>query len=140
MNKLKLFLVDDDDDDRELFEYALKDVQHTVEFTFASGGRAALQKIQAYNLQPDFVFLDMNMPGMNGCECLQAMRKLPNLQHVPVIIYSSHNSAEYEQQARQLKANHFLVKPYRSAELTAVLNELLSGQKLPFLIRAMAGK
>lgn len=140
MNKMNLLLIDDDEDDRELFEYALRSVTPVVEFSFATCGRSAINKLKEATTVPDVIFLDMNMPGMDGCECLAAMRQLPHLKQVPMVVYSSRSSNEYEQRALALQANHFLVKPYRTDELTGVLNELLTGKQLPFLLQPMATK
>lgn len=135
MNSVELFLVDDDEDDRELFQYALRAISFNVNFTYATSGPRALQQLQQLSTPPDYIFLDMHMPGMNGCECLAAIRKIPAFKTVPVIIYSANSMQEYEQLAQQLQARHYMVKPYRSSDLTRVLEDLLAARPLPFVLQ-----
>lgn len=135
MQTIKVFLIDDDEDARELFQYALKFLPTRIDFSYATRGRDALLKLQYMQQPPNYIFLDLFMPGMSGMECLEAIKSNPALQHIPVIICTTRLYPEYEQQAQSLQANHFLIKPYHSAELTEVLTALLSNAQLPFLLQ-----
>ena len=71
---LRFFLADDDQDDTELFREALYDINPSIEFNFASNGKELVPKLQMSKHEPQIIFLDINMPGMNGWECLEVLR------------------------------------------------------------------
>lgn len=63
------------------------------------------------SILPDFIFLDMNMPVMNGQKCLQEIMKLERLRQVPVIIYTTSRLNPEQQQFVQYDTVHFMRKP-----------------------------
>src|SRR5579863_7137760 len=84
------FLIDDDMDDQEIFKLALEEVDKSILCITANSGIDALQKLKAGNaFIPDFIFLDLNMPRLNGKQTLKQIKANPALHRVPVIIYSS---------------------------------------------------
>lgn len=85
--------------------------------------RQALQQL-AY-LSPDLIVLDCCMPGMNGLECLEGIRRNPRQKDVPVLFHSSAMSAELRRQALTLGATICLAKSDSIAGLSSVLNSLL---------------
>ena len=81
------FLIDDDVDDQDIFILALEEVDPTIRCELASDGVEALQKIrEEKNFRPDYIFLDLNMPRMNGRQCLAEIKQLEFLRNTPVII------------------------------------------------------
>lgn len=135
MQDLVCFLIDDDADDREIFEMALKTADVPYSYTSAKNGMDAIDKLNAdESFIPDFIFLDLNMPAMHGTQCLQEIRKIDRLADVPVIIYSTSSNPVYEREVRLLTARHYLVKPKSIKTLSGILSQLLRGEKLPFLL------
>lgn len=134
MNITKVFLIDDKEDDRELFCYALKAVPQPTEFDYAVSGPDALEQLAGMDLLPDYIFLDLNMPGMTGLECLEAMREMMHLNHIPVIVYSGVINRIHEQRAKELGASHYLIKPFSSNELTTMLAALLGQNEMAFVV------
>ena len=88
---LLTLLIDDDGDDRMFFEMAVDDLEFPVQCHFAHDGIQGIAMLNNTDFQPDFIFIDMNMPKMNGLECLQEIRKMERLNHVPVYLYSTSN-------------------------------------------------
>src|ERR1700758_2081341 len=83
------FLVDDDADDREIFTMAARCIRKTECIT-AKNGEEALEFLKKNEeFVPDFIFLDLNMPKVDGKECLVEMRKIERLKQVPIYIYST---------------------------------------------------
>src|ERR1044071_4033355 len=75
-NNIRLLLVDDDADDRMLFIDAVEEIDKTIECIIATDGRHALELLQNDKLPlPDFVFLDIRMPRVNGKNCLYEIKK-----------------------------------------------------------------
>src|SRR5688572_11843036 len=113
MQKAHLILiVDDDEDDIELFCDAVKDLDGDIRCISASNGEEALHKLSTENEPlPDYIFLDLNMPRLNGKQCLKRIKGNPRLREIPVIIYSTSKLKEDMEETRQLGAVHFLTKP-----------------------------
>lgn len=119
-------LVDDDDDDREIFCMALSETDPTIRCLIAHDGIEAMKMLSDPTFIPDYIFLDLNMPLMTGKECLQEIRKLPRLSDVPVIIYSTSASERDIQDTMKLGASTFITKPPQIAALAGKLAEVLA--------------
>ncbi len=83
------FLIDDDEDDRNIFSIALSMIGKNIEADYAYSGIDAIKKLKLAKRVPDFIFLDLNMQVMNGGECLVELKKIAHIAEVPVIIYST---------------------------------------------------
>ncbi|GAB3282202.1 response regulator [Larkinella harenae] len=120
------FLIDDDEDDQELFTLALKKVDPTLTCVVADDCREALQKLkQDDNFWPQYIFLDLNMPRMHGKQCLVELKKIARIEHIPIIIYSTSSELKDIVETRELGATDFLTKPPLLSTLTAHLSKLL---------------
>ncbi len=108
---LRFFLTDDDQDDTDLFREALFDVNPSIEFDFASSGKELVPKLQMGKFEPQIIFLDINMPGMNGWECLEVLKSKTELKDIPVIMYSTSSSGMEGKKAVNLGALCFFEKP-----------------------------
>jgi CheY-like chemotaxis protein len=120
------FLVDDDEDDREIFAIALKDLGSHIKCVLAFDGIDALDKLRRCDILPDFIFLDLNMPRMDGKECISEIKKDPRLFDIPVVIYSTSSSARDQADAKRLGAAHFFTKPPSISALANALNDIFS--------------
>ena len=86
----KIFLGDDDSDDTELFQEALGRVSPLIELHTAENGLRLLELLEVQeNGMPDLIFLDINMPVMNGWECLRKLKEHGEFKNIPVIVYST---------------------------------------------------
>lgn len=105
--------IDDDPEDIAFFCDAVKDIDPSITCLTASGGEEALDLlllIKSVRQLPDYIFLDINMPRMNGEDTLKEIRKNSRYNAIQVVILStgldSANFGEYS----QLGANHFMSK------------------------------
>lgn len=112
MSKLFL-LIDDDHDDAELFGEALSGISPPVEFKYAEDGHKAFDLLQTelVSRKPDLVFLDLNMPEMNGWQCLAKLKKDSALRHIPVLMFSTSSYEKDKEIAKDLGAIGFFTKP-----------------------------
>jgi len=111
MTRIKKFLLTDDDrDDREMFSEALASIAPDIVYRWAEDGRQALQLLSS-NDKPDILFLDINMPVMNGWELLHNLKKDNNYNDIPVIIYSTSSEQRDKEIAKDLGALCFVTKP-----------------------------
>ena len=128
MDDIICFLIDDDDDDQEIFSLALSNIDESIRCITANDGVDALSKLNLEDqFTPNFIFLDLNMVRMNGRECLVEIRKIPRLNDVPVIIYSTSSEQKDIIETRVLGAADYIVKPPSMALLEKRLEQVLKG-------------
>ncbi|RXK87382.1 response regulator [Filimonas effusa] len=119
-------IVDDDADDQELFSAAMeKTMLDNYTCIFAGDGAEAIALLNTAPV-PDYIFLDLNMPRLNGLQCLSEIRKQERLQEVPVAIYSTSSDELSKNKALGLGATAFISKPTRFHELISKLNDFFS--------------
>ncbi|MFY0253525.1 response regulator [Chitinophaga sp. 30R24] len=123
-----VLLIDDDIDDRMIFGEVLKELAPDIIYHEAINGEDALTKL-AQNLVPDLIFLDLNMPRVDGKQFLAEIRQLDHLKHIPVIIYTTSSHESDKKETKELGASYFLTKPNSLHELTHILTGILR-QKL----------
>lgn len=123
------FLIDDDPDDRDIFEMALNDIPGNHRLVLANNGVEALNVIKRDELfLPDFIFLDLNMPLISGKDCLQQIKTILRLENIPVIIYTTSSYQKDIDETRRVGASHFLVKPTGLGKLSSILTDLLNNK------------
>jgi iron complex outermembrane receptor protein len=121
-----VFLIDDDVDDQEIFSLALSRANESAECIFANDGIFALEKISEDDqFTPDFIFIDMNMPRMNGSQCLAEIKKIERFKNVPVYIYSTASDPTSLIENKKLGAEDTIVKPSDINVLTRTLAKIL---------------
>ena len=115
---MRFLIVDDDADDRMLFIDAVKDIDETIECKIAGNGEQALKLLSniEYPL-PDFIFLDIRMPRIDGKKCLFEIKKDERLKNIPVIIYTTSKVVEESNELKDLGAFHFISKPRNADEI-----------------------
>jgi CheY-like chemotaxis protein len=128
-------LIDDDPDDLEIFSLALEDVQVACSCITARNGVDALNILNAnQSLVPHFIFIDLNMPFLNGKRCLEEIKKINRLVDVPAIIYTTSSLEEDVQDTYSLGATHYIIKPSSINALSTILGKIFRHQPLPFLL------
>jgi len=118
------YLIDDDEDDREFFAMAVEEVGREVELRSSGDPVEALEVLAKADIHPDIIFLDLNMPRIDGWECLKHLREMPHLIKVPIVIYSTSdkgwNTDAYS------GYTDFLTKQSRISDLVQKLQEIFS--------------
>jgi CheY-like chemotaxis protein len=104
-----IILAEDDIDDQNIFQLALQEIDSSVQIEFATNGRQLLTLLQIK--KPDLLFLDLDMPYKNGLECLMEMKNNPDLEKIPVIVFSSTTKPSNIQTAYEMGACLFFIKP-----------------------------
>lgn len=114
----KFLIVDDDTDDRELFCEALGEVLPESICYSAPNGRKAILALESGEISlPDLIFLDINMPVMNGWQCLSLLKENEAFKNIPVIVYSTSSYPEDIEKAQRLGALCFFSKPSNFKDL-----------------------
>ena len=117
----RVVVVDDDKEVQEIVTFALK--RNGFEVVVASNGREFQDILTTYT--PDLVILDVMMPGLDGYQLFDSLRKNASTQHVPVIIMTAHAENIYERISLDLGAAVHITKPFHPLELVVKVQGLL---------------
>jgi CheY-like chemotaxis protein len=119
-------LADDDPDDVDLFGSALKDIHESIAFHYALNGKDLIEKLQGdHGTPPQVIFLDVNMPEMNGWDCLANLKNDEKLKDIPVVMYSTSSAKRDARNAIELGAVCFYEKPSNYNQLKDFLKFLV---------------
>lgn len=121
---MQVLIVDDDGDDREILGEAFAAIDTRISTIQADGGLEALELLREAPSKPDFVFLDINMPRMNGYQCLQELRSLPGSEQMSIVMYSTTITFGDERFFSSLGIK-YLTKKARFAELVSAVKGII---------------
>ncbi len=116
--------IDDDPEDLEIFYKAVKTVNPLAKCLLARDAKEALNLLRDAII-PDYIFLDINMPMMNGKTVLTELRQNKKLEAVPVIMYSTSINPNETEEYSALGADQFLNKHNDFRGLCNALESLL---------------
>jgi len=128
----KILIVDDEPFNLDLLEQELSDLGYAV--GRAETGAAALNQID--KVAPDLVLLDYLMPGMNGIEVLQTIRKTQN--DLPIVMITAYGTIDLAVEAIKAGADDFITKPFDPEHLALVVRKNLERAKLRSDVRFYA--
>jgi CheY-like chemotaxis protein len=124
-----VLVVDDDQDDLEIFCDAVKEIDPTIHLITSANGQEALNYLLTRAVaHPDYVFLDINMPQVDGRECLKAIRENKLTGNLRVIMYSTSLSKADKALFESLNAR-FLVKASNYVKLVESLRDVFGTLK-----------
>jgi CheY-like chemotaxis protein len=119
-----IMYVDDDPEDIEIFIEAVKETDGSIKCLVAQNGREAMDILHA-DLIPEFVFLDINMPVINGKVLLTEIRRNKKFEDIPVVMYSTTMDQGEIEEYKKMGANHFLIKQNRFQDLCDAISLIL---------------
>src|SRR5438132_1510286 len=125
MSKRSILVVDDDRSVRSYLSDFLTSCGYTVEC--AESGEQAVTLLSA-GYVPSLIILDIVMPGINGIEVLENVKKINSF--IPVIILSAAGQTKTVVDAMKMGAADFLVKPFEEQELELAIENVIEKQKL----------
>ncbi len=116
-----VLVVDDSPTVREIVSDALEDAGYKVEQ--AADGEEGTQK--AFQLRPDLVILDLNMPKRDGIDVCADLREAPETKNIKIIMLTVRDSEFDQMVGKEVGADRYLAKPFDSDSLLAVVKEVL---------------
>lgn len=119
---MKVMVVDDEKSVQRLFEQRFRKELRcgTVEFRFAFSGEQALSCLDnSNNADISLILSDINMPGMDGLQLLQIIRK--EYSDIPVFMITAYDTETYKQQAISYGAEEYLTKPLDFNKLKKII-------------------
>ena len=122
----KILLIDDDKDDQMTFCRCVNEIDPAMECLIANNGMEAMLHLRTINPKPALIFLDLNMPLMNGFEYLTELKEQKMYNHIPIIIFTTSTNEEDKKEAQKFGVSSFLVKPTDVDVLKGKLQEIFS--------------
>ncbi len=116
----RVLAVDDTRALRNMLADCLKRGGHDV--LLASDGVEALEQLREH--RPDMVITDLNMPKMNGLEFIEAARKEPAGQSLPMLLLTTETAQELKDRAKQVRATGWLTKPFDPDQILGLVDQL----------------
>jgi CheY-like chemotaxis protein len=126
---LSIFLVDDDIEDQEIFMEAISQIDTPFELKTFSSAEELLSNLISDLTNPEVIFLDLYMPGIDGEECLKEIRSNDNFANIPIIVYSTEFNLDRIEHLFSLGANRYLRKPNSFGSLVASLERTITSVK-----------
>jgi DNA-binding response OmpR family regulator len=120
----KILVVEDNPDQLELVRLILEKEGFAIG-TAANGSEAL---IKTRSISPDLIILDLMLPGLNGFDICETLRKDPLTASVPIVMLTGLCSQFGRLAGLESGANDFLTKPFNPEELVSKVDKLLQGQ------------
>ena len=120
-----ILLIDDDDDDNEYHQLIIGRMNVTETIQVAEGGQQALDYLSDKSkVIPDLIFLDINMPKMNGWEFLEKYRQMEHVKNhiIIVMLTTSGNPRDIERAQKTAEVKGFKTKPLTPEMLREILD------------------
>jgi CheY-like chemotaxis protein len=106
----RIMLIDDDPDDQIFFRDAVQSIHPGLGCELASTCQEAFKQLETPP-PPDFIFMDLNMPVMNGFDCLAYLKNKPAYREIPIVIFTTSKNPNDITRTKQLGARWFMTKP-----------------------------
>lgn len=122
MEPKKILVVDDSKLMHKMYEVMLRQ----YDLVHAYDGRDALESLGEHS-DTDLIFLDINMPTMNGLEFLEAVKRDPTMAEIPVVIISTEGKEEDTQRGLEAGAVAYIRKPFQNEQILEVISRVREG-------------
>ena len=122
---MSILYIDDDIEDIEIFNEAVKAVDPCIQYLSASSGKDALDILKATTTLPRHIVLDINMPGMDGKLCLKEIRSEKRFDAINVVVYSTNSFPKDIEQIEAMGAT-FMRKASSFSDLCEMIRKLIA--------------
>jgi CheY-like chemotaxis protein len=126
---MRILIIDDDPDDVQIFREAICQINPDIECLSARDGDEALTLLRRETELPEIIFLDVNMPVMDGKECLIQIKRNIRYKNIKTVIYST-SSIEHEVATlKKLGAKEFIFKTSSFDDLVQNVNGIIQTRR-----------
>jgi CheY-like chemotaxis protein len=124
---IRVMLADDDEDDRLFFTDAFDEIKIKTEVRTLNNGIELMNFLNQSNaVLPHILFLDLNMPGKTGMDCLREIKDIDRLKDIAIAIYSTSASDEDIEETFVQGANIYIKKPHEFTALKKILEDVIT--------------
>ncbi len=116
---INVLLIDDDEDEYLIFSDAIQAFTEQMRCIHAKDADQSFRILQ--NMRPDIIFVDMNMPRMNGIDCIRNIKGMHKKDAPLIVLYSTYIDPELAKKAKEAGASECLQKP---ASIDALIDSL----------------
>lgn len=120
---------EDDPEDIEVFCEAIRTIDSKIVCQTVTDGINLFAFLENTIVLPDLIFLDINMPLMNGRDCLIRLKNSKDYQSIPVIMYTTSTRAVDRDELKRLGASDYFIKPSTFSEIYELLRDVLKKRK-----------
>jgi CheY-like chemotaxis protein len=122
-----VLIIDDDQDDLDIMKQAIQSIDPDLFCLSFIYPEEALKIIlgNEFVVTPDYIFIDINMPGITGDKCLKAIRASRNHDNIIITLYSTSMPDTVAEALISTGANHVFEKPVKMKKYTEILSEIL---------------
>lgn len=117
---MKVLIVDDSDIIRKVMKTFFEDFN--IEVVTCNNGLLGIKN--TLEEKPDFVFLDLNMPGMNGFDTLKVIKNMEQTKQIPVVVITSLNNQKDIDDLMSMGASKVLFKPLKKKEIVLAFEDI----------------
>jgi len=135
-DRMRVLLIDDEPFYYKLIKKTLSEAEYELEY--AQSGNDGLSKIPVFN--PELLIVDLKLPGMDGFQVLERLRRDTKFTHIPVIVITAQDELSEKLRAFELGADDYLVKPFQPEELVARMAILARRGKAMQIVQQMETK
>ena len=120
-----VLLVEDTEDNRQMMRRLLEMSGFRV--VEATNGREAVEV--ASQVQPQIILMDLSLPIIDGLAATRQIRNLPELNTVPIVAVSAHDTADFHSEALDAGCDAYVTKPINYTELEHLVTRLIAGNR-----------
>ena len=125
-DSILITLADDDEDDRLFFTDAFQELKINTIVNTVNNGKELLNYLNhPETVLPNIIFLDLNMPILNGIDCLKQIKSNDRFNDIAVAIYSTSSSDQDVEDTFVLGANIYIKKPSNFDDLKKILSDVV---------------
>lgn len=130
---IRIVLCDNDANGLKRFQDVIGTIDYPIEFSSFEDSTKLLRHVTASGDVPDLIFLDLNMPDMNGFTCIEFLRAFEHLRHVPIVIHSHIDNPEDEDAAYALGASLCAPRTFTADDLRQLIVRVIAAANKPLL-------
>ena len=117
----RILVVEDQEDNRQI----LRDLLGSAGFRMVEAHDGEQALLVARSQRPDLILMDIQLPILDGYEATRAIKRDPELKHIPVIAVTSYALSGDEARAREAGCDAYVAKPYSTRHLLAKIGQFL---------------
>jgi CheY-like chemotaxis protein len=134
--KLNILFIEDDEIEVMKLNRTLNSLELKHNFEEAQDGEMALDKLKSNQVLPDIIFLDLNMPKMNGIEFLRILKGNDTLKYIPTVILTTSNNRKDVLECYSIGVSGYIIKPLKYDDYVIKIKAVLEYWSLNELIKA----